>query len=68
MSQVMEAEMHHSSTLDYPGEVNGHELSIEPEWDVFEEALNEHPFRCPNCGTEHTEPGNEIGGEWLVAS
>jgi len=48
-------------------EVNGHELSIEPEWDVFEEALNEQPFVCPNCGTEHTEPGNEIGGEWLVA-
>lgn len=47
--------------------VNRHELSTRISYDTLEQALTEKPFVCPNCGTDHTEPGNEIGGEWLVA-
>lgn len=46
--------------------INGHELSTSISYDTLEEALREKPFICPNCGTEHEEPGNEIGGEWLA--
>ncbi len=47
-------------------EVNGHELLTEINYHTLERALNEEAFICPNCGTDHTEPGNEIGGEWLT--
>lgn len=47
--------------------VNGHKLLTRINYDTLEKALEEKPFVCPNCGTDHTEPSNQIGGEWLVA-
>jgi hypothetical protein len=46
-------------------EVNGHTLQTEITYSTLEDALRENPFVCPNCGTDHTEPSNEIGDEWL---
>lgn len=46
---------------------NGHELSTSLDSQTLDEALGERPFICPNCGTDHSEQGNVIGGEWLLA-
>jgi hypothetical protein len=47
-------------------EANDHDLVTELCSAVLEESLHEMPFVCPNCGTDHVNVGNHIGGEWLV--
>lgn len=48
-------------------EINNHDLITEINYHTLEEALDGGPFTCPNCGTDHIDAGNEIGGEWLLA-
>jgi len=47
--------------------INNHEPTTDINYETLEESLQLHPFICPNCGTEHLDITNEIGGEWLQA-